>query len=159
MVGSAVSRRHPSPDPATSHWGARAAAAAGRRCQQRTSSRDPVRRDWSHFGIECSNYRRESVAGSAVFVCQLSPVAGGCGYRRYVWTAFFSSHKTEKIFEKTRKISTRKTKGVENIKIPRWTTVLSRYIETFFGPTRKSSSKGNFSDRGLNQSIKRRLSL
>ena len=38
-------------------------------------------------------------------------------------------------------------------------TVLSRYVESLFGPTRKSSPWGNFSDGGLNQSIKRRLSL
>ena len=38
-------------------------------------------------------------------------------------------------------------------------TLLSRYIESILGPTRKSSPWGNFSDGGLNQSIKRRLSL
>ena len=38
-------------------------------------------------------------------------------------------------------------------------TVLSRYIESLFEPTRKSSPWGNFSKGGSNQSIKRRLSL
>ena len=38
-------------------------------------------------------------------------------------------------------------------------TVLSRSVRSLFGPTRKSSPWGNFSDGGLNQSIKRRLSL
>ena len=38
-------------------------------------------------------------------------------------------------------------------------TVLSRSLWSLFGPTRKSSPWGNFSDCGLNQSIKRRLSL
>ena len=38
-------------------------------------------------------------------------------------------------------------------------TVLSRIVRSLFGPTRKSSPWGNFSDGGLNQSIKRRLSL
>ena len=38
-------------------------------------------------------------------------------------------------------------------------TVLSRGVRSLFGPTRKSSPCGNFSDGGLNQSIKRRLSL
>ena len=38
-------------------------------------------------------------------------------------------------------------------------TVLSRGIRSLFGPTRKSSPWGNFSDGGLNQSIKRRLSI
>ena len=37
--------------------------------------------------------------------------------------------------------------------------VLSRGIQWLFGPTRKSSPWGNFSDRELNQSIKRRLLL
>ena len=38
-------------------------------------------------------------------------------------------------------------------------TVLSRGVRSLFGPTRKSFPWGNFSDGGLNQSIKRRLSL
>ena len=38
-------------------------------------------------------------------------------------------------------------------------TVLSRGVRSLFGPTRKSSPWGNFSDGGLNQSIKRRLLL
>ena len=38
-------------------------------------------------------------------------------------------------------------------------TVLSRGVRSLFRPTRKSSPWGNFSDSGLNQSIKRRLSL
>ena len=38
-------------------------------------------------------------------------------------------------------------------------TVLSRGVRWLFGPTRKSSPWGNVSDGGLNQSIKRRLSL
>ena len=38
-------------------------------------------------------------------------------------------------------------------------TLLSRGVRSLFGPTRKSSPWGNFSDGGLNQSIKRRLSL
>ena len=38
-------------------------------------------------------------------------------------------------------------------------TVLSRGVRPLSGPTRKSSPWGNFSDGGLNQSIKRRLSL
>ena len=38
-------------------------------------------------------------------------------------------------------------------------TVLSRYVESLFEHTRKSFPWGNFSDGGLNQSIKRRLSL
>ena len=38
-------------------------------------------------------------------------------------------------------------------------TVLSRGVRSLFGHTRKSSPWGNFSDGGLNQSIKRRLSL
>ena len=32
-------------------------------------------------------------------------------------------------------------------------TVLSRYVRSFFGPTRKLSPWGNFSDGGFNQSI------
>ena len=36
--------------------------------------------------------------------------------------------------------------------------VLSRGVRSLFGPTRKLSPWGNFSDGGLNQSIKRRLS-
>ena len=36
---------------------------------------------------------------------------------------------------------------------------LSRAVRSLFGPIRKSSPWGNFSDGGLNQSIKRRLSL
>ena len=39
------------------------------------------------------------------------------------------------------------------------TTVLSRGVQSLFGPTRKSSPWGNLSDGGSNQSIKRRLSL
>ena len=38
-------------------------------------------------------------------------------------------------------------------------TVLSRAVRSLFGSTRKSSPWGNFSDGGLNQSIKRRISL
>ena len=38
-------------------------------------------------------------------------------------------------------------------------TVLSRGVRSLFGSTRKSSPWGNFSDGGLNQSIKRRLSF
>ena len=38
-------------------------------------------------------------------------------------------------------------------------TVLSRGVRSLFGPTRKSSPWGNFSDGGLNQAIKRRLRL
>ena len=38
-------------------------------------------------------------------------------------------------------------------------TVLSRGVRLLFRPTRKSSPWGNFSDGGLNQSIKRRLWL
>ena len=38
-------------------------------------------------------------------------------------------------------------------------TVLSHGVRSLFGPTQKSSPWGNFSDDGLNQSIKRRLSL
>ena len=36
---------------------------------------------------------------------------------------------------------------------------MTRGVRSFFGPTRKSSPWGNFSDGGLNQSIERRLSL
>ena len=42
---------------------------------------------------------------------------------------------------------------------PQQYTVLSRGVRSLFRPTRKSSPWGNFSDGGLNQSIKRRLSL
>ena len=38
-------------------------------------------------------------------------------------------------------------------------TVLSRGVRSLFGPTRKSSPWGNFSDSERNQSIKRRISL
>ena len=38
-------------------------------------------------------------------------------------------------------------------------TVLSRGVRSLYGSTRRSSPWGNFSDGGLNQSIKRRLSL
>ena len=38
-------------------------------------------------------------------------------------------------------------------------TVLSHGVRSLFGPNRKLSPWGNFSDSGLNQSIKRRLSL
>ena len=41
----------------------------------------------------------------------------------------------------------------------KYCTVLSRGVRSLFGPTRKSSPWGNFSDGGLNQSIKRKLSL
>ena len=40
-----------------------------------------------------------------------------------------------------------------------WFTVLFRGVRPLFGPTGKSSPWGNFSDGGLNQSIKRRLLL
>ena len=40
-----------------------------------------------------------------------------------------------------------------------FSTVLSRDVRSLFEPTWKSSPWGNFSDGGLNQSIKRRLSL
>ena len=44
-------------------------------------------------------------------------------------------------------------------KNPSNVTALSRGVQSLFGPTRKSSPWGNFSDGGLNQSIKGRLSL
>ena len=56
-------------------------------------------------------------------------------------------------------LSTEPIKGTWDSSDGTRNTALSRGVRSLSGPTRKSSPWGNFSDGGLNQSIKRRLSL